>query len=60
MAKQLVSLWSFVLLLAPAPAVGDYNSNCTVGDSPGKAMQLYNNYVRCSYYKVCRVTFYAA
>ena len=39
MAKQLVFLWSFVLFLAPAPAVGDYNSNCTVGDSPGKAQR---------------------
>ena len=37
MAEQLVFLWSFVLLLAPAPAVGNFDSNCTVGDSPGKA-----------------------
>ena len=38
MPMQLVGfflLWNFVLL-SPIPALGDYHSNCTVGDSPGK------------------------
>ena len=37
MAKQLIFYLSFVLFLVPPPALGDYYSNCTVGDSPGKA-----------------------
>jgi len=40
MPKDLVTLsllWSFVLLLAPGPAHGDFNSgDCTIDDSPGK------------------------
>ena len=37
MAKQLIFYLSFVLFLVPPHALGNYNSNCTVGDSPGKA-----------------------
>ena len=40
MVKQLITfslLWSFVLFLAPVPALGNFESgDCTVGDSPGK------------------------
>ena len=37
--KQLLRfplLWSIVLFLVPVPALGDIDSNCTVGDSPGE------------------------
>jgi len=37
MAKQLIFCLNFVLFLVPPPALGSYYSNCTVGDSPGKA-----------------------
>ena len=39
MPKQLVEFplfWSLALLLAPVPALCNIDSNCTVGDSPGK------------------------
>lgn len=45
MPKDLVTLsllWSFILLLAPGPAHGDFNSgDCTIGDAPGK--ELYSS-----------------
>jgi len=55
MAKQLIFYLSFVLFLVPPPALGNYYSNCTVGDSPGKASCI----IVCrDLFKVCRVTFY--
>ena len=57
MEKQLVAfslLWSFVLFLAPVPALGNFDSeDCTVGDSPGKIVYFWTLILHCIYMNGC-------